>query len=57
MQTQGTESAEKQPSTLMDTAMGVAMIPVLFVGACLAVPYTLGRAMAAACMANINCGC
>ncbi|MFZ0338492.1 MAG: hypothetical protein WAL45_10700 [Terracidiphilus sp.] len=42
MQTRGTESAEKQPSTLLDTAMGVAMIPVLFVGACLAVPYTLG---------------
>ncbi len=42
MQTQGTESAGKQPSTAMDTVMGVAMIPVLFVGACLAVPYTLG---------------
>jgi len=42
MQTQGTESAEKQPSTLVDTVMGVAMIPVLFVGACLAIPYTLG---------------
>ncbi len=42
MQTQGTESAQKQPSTLMDSVMGVAMIPVLFVGACLAIPYTLG---------------
>jgi hypothetical protein len=41
MQTPGTESAEKQPSTLMDTVMGVAMIPLLFVGACLAIPYTL----------------
>ena len=39
---EGTESAEKQPSTWMGAVMGVAMIPVLFVGACLAVPYTLG---------------
>jgi hypothetical protein len=42
MQTQGTESAQKQPSSLTDAVMGVAMIPVLFVGACLAIPYTLG---------------
>jgi len=42
MQTQGTESAQKPPSTWTGAAMGVAMIPVLFVGACLAVPYTLG---------------
>ena len=41
MQTQGTESAQKQPSTWMDAVMGVAMIPVLFVGACLAIPYTV----------------
>jgi hypothetical protein len=42
MQTPGTESAEKQPSKWMDTVMGVAMIPVLAVGVCLAVPYTVG---------------
>jgi hypothetical protein len=42
MQTQGTERAQKQPSTLVDAAMGVAMIPVLFVGACLAIPFTVG---------------
>ena len=41
MQTPGTQSAEKQPSTWMDAVMGVAMIPVLFVGACLAIPYTI----------------
>jgi hypothetical protein len=41
MQTQGTESAEKQPSTWMDAVMGVAMIPVLAVGACLAIPNTV----------------
>ena len=41
MQTQGTESAEKQPSTWMGAVMGIAMIPVLFVGACLAIPYTV----------------
>ena len=42
MQTQGTEIAQKQPSTWMGAAMGIAMIPVLFVGACVAIPYTLG---------------
>jgi hypothetical protein len=42
MQTQGTESAEKQPSTWTGAVMGIAMIPVLLVGACLAIPYTLG---------------
>ncbi|MGD0347893.1 MAG: hypothetical protein ABSA85_14120 [Terracidiphilus sp.] len=42
MQIPGTESAEKQPSTWMDAVMGIAMIPVLFMGACLAIPYTLG---------------
>ena len=42
MHTPETENAEKQPSTWMDAAMGVAMIPVLFAGACLAIPYTLG---------------
>jgi hypothetical protein len=41
MRTQEPESAEQQPSTLMDTVMGVAMIPLLFVGACLAIPYTV----------------
>ena len=42
MQMQGTQRAKKQPSTVRDAAMGVAMIPVLFVGACLAIPYTVG---------------
>ena len=42
MQTPETENAEKQSSTWMGAVMGVAMIPVLFVGACLAVPYTVG---------------
>jgi len=42
MQTQGTESAQKQPSTMVDAVMGVAMIPVLFAGACLAIPFTVG---------------
>ena len=42
MQTQGTERTEKQPSTWMGAVMGVAMIPVLFVGACLAIPYSVG---------------
>lgn len=42
MQMQGTESAEKQPSTWVDAVMGIAMIPVLFVGACVAIPYTWG---------------
>lgn len=42
MQTQGSESAEKQPSTLLDTVMGVVMIPVVLVGACLAIPFTWG---------------
>jgi hypothetical protein len=42
MHTQGTESAQKQPSTWMGAAMGIAMVPVLFAGACVAIPYTLG---------------
>ena len=42
MQTQGTESAQKQPTSWTGAAMGIAMIPVLFVGACVAIPYTLG---------------
>jgi len=41
MQTPGTKNAEKQPSTWMDAVMGIAMIPVLAVGACLAIPYTI----------------
>jgi len=41
MQTQGTESTERPPSTVMGAVMGVAMIPVLAVGACLAIPYTV----------------
>ncbi len=36
------ENAQKQPSTWTGAAMGIAMIPVLFVGVCLAIPYTLG---------------
>lgn len=42
MQTRGNESTEKQPYIAAGAAMGMAMLPVLFVGACLAVPYTLG---------------
>jgi len=45
MQTRGTGSAQKQPSSppaLTGALMGVAILPVLFVGACLAVPYTWG---------------
>ncbi len=42
MQTQGQQSTEKPPSTATGTVMGVAMIPVLFAGACLAIPYTVG---------------
>ena len=39
---QRSEGAKRPPSTAMGAAMGLAMIPVLFVGACLAIPYTVG---------------
>jgi len=42
MQRQGTGSTERPPSTAMGAVLGVAMIPVLAVGACLAIPYTVG---------------
>lgn len=42
MRMQGDESPEKQPSNAAGAAMGMAILPVLFAGACLAVPYTLG---------------
>jgi len=42
MRTEETKSAERPPSTWIDAAMGMAMIPVLFAGACLAIPYTVG---------------
>ncbi len=42
MQTQGTQSTERPPSSGMGAVLGVAMLPVLFAGACLAIPYTVG---------------
>lgn len=39
---QGAGSAEKSPSGGMGVVMGMAMVPVLFAGACLAIPYTVG---------------
>ncbi|MGH9563247.1 MAG: hypothetical protein ACRD3S_17470 [Terracidiphilus sp.] len=41
MQMQGRGSAEKSPSTPPSTWIGLAMIPVLLVGACFAIPYTV----------------
>jgi len=42
MQTQSNQSTEKQPSGWMSAVTGIAMIPVLAMGACLAIPYTVG---------------
>lgn len=42
MQTHGNERTEKSPSSAAGAAVGLAMIPVLFAGACLAIPYTVG---------------
>ena len=57
MHTQGTESTERPPSTAMGAVMGVAMIPVLAVGACLAIPYTVVVPLVAAASRAYNCGC
>lgn len=42
MQTHQPGETEKPHSTAAGTAMGVAMIPVMIAGACLAIPYTVG---------------
>ncbi len=42
MQTERPGSTQTQPSTAMGAVIAVAVVPVLFVGACLAVPYTVG---------------
>ncbi len=42
MLTRETENAEKHASTWKGAVTGIAMIPVLAVGACLAIPYTVG---------------
>ena len=42
MQRQGTRSAERPPSTALGAVLGVAVIPLLAMGACLAIPYTVG---------------